>query len=556
MKKIYLFLIVFLFPGIAVVAQNQKASKAQLGTSKNACVNCARVMNGSDTLLESIRMDSCGLNYTTASIKLSQRVPQPGSPQPADLDISGIPCNFAIVKAYVWASSSGTGIPFNIDIINPQGVNSSHPVTQIGSGPDKCWGFQGTYSYRGDVTSAITGNGTYTISGVPVTSSDDIDGLTMMIIYKDLLATYEGHIVIADGASVELGFPTTQSIVNINACDTSTFAKGFMAVGDMQNIGSVYSIANQPPFTAVEDWWDYFDTTIAPIVPSVNTSSTTLVTNGDCYNMVMIGVYYQTTSCNVCIPQATQTFPVQTTGTQGCPGSLASATATPNGGQAPYSYTWQPGGQTTSTATNLPPGNYIVYVTDSGGCALGSDTITIQNYPAPQAQFTLSPADQASFPGQLCMTDATAGSTNWLWTVDGTTTYTTPSACYSLQDTGQICVRLFVSDANGCSDTAEACIAVVGEGIISMPNIFTPNADGVNDLFIPTFSGMKSIKCTIYNRWGAKVYEWDGLTGSWNGTTSNNQEAADGVYYYTLTAVDIQDKEAVLQGFVHLIREK
>jgi gliding motility-associated-like protein len=272
--------------------------------------------------------------------------------------------------------------------------------------------------------------------------------------------------------------------------------------------------------------------------------------------MVMIGIYYQTNSCNICIPQTVQTFDVETNETQACPGGLASATATPNGGTAPYSYTWQPSAQTGQTANNLPPGTYVVFVTDSGGCASGTDSVSIVNSPAPNAQFILSPSPVANFPGQVCMTDVTSGAASWVWTVDNTTQFTSSSACYTLLDTGTICIELIVTDTNGCLDTAESCVTAISEGMITTPNVFTPNADGVNDVFAPTFTGMRSMSCVIYNRWGSEVYEWEGLNGSWNGKTGSGQDVADGVYYYVFTAIDLQDKKITQQGFVQLIREK
>ncbi|HET6991374.1 MAG TPA: gliding motility-associated C-terminal domain-containing protein, partial [Bacteroidia bacterium] len=90
----------------------------------------------------------------------------------------------------------------------------------------------------------------------------------------------------------------------------------------------------------------------------------------------------------------------------------------------------------------------------------------------------------------------------------------------------------------------------------SIPNVFTPGADGNNDNFIITSTGMKSLTCDIYNRWGELIYSWDGTTGGWDGKTKSGNYAVDGVYYYTAHLVDFSDKTYDESGFVELVKEK
>jgi gliding motility-associated-like protein len=539
------------------LSAQQSAGPVSGGMSGGACLNCVQVQNGSGVLGEIYRRDTCGLNYVTASEKVSQRVSPPGPVQPITVAISGMPSCAIIERAFVWADASGTGVAININITNPAGNTGTFPMTLIGSGQDKCWGYAGTHSYRADIpASAIAGNGNYVFSGFPVGATDDVDGFTFMIIYRDPAATWEGHIVIKDGAIVQIGSNSSDTIFNLNVCDTSVAnERAFMAIGDLQNVGSAYLFNNGPLVTYTEDWWDFFDGPTSPFWPSQTQSIFTVASSGDCYNIVMTGIYYQTANCNVCVPQPPGTLSLQTTGTSACPGGTMSATTTPTSGNPPYSYLWQPGGQTTPTINNLTAGTYTVYVTDGTGCSAGTDTVTVTNHPAPIGQFALSPSPTASYPGQLCFNDQTPAGAAWLWQVD-TATFVTSSACYTLTDTGNICVQLIVTDANGCLDTVVQCVRVLGEGSIWAPNVFTPNGDGNNDVFLPTWQLMASIKCTIYDRWGMKMYEWDGLTGSWDGRSMNGKEASDGVYYYVIDAVDLQGTAKNLTGFVHLIRPR
>ena len=93
-----------------------------------------------------------------------------------------------------------------------------------------------------------------------------------------------------------------------------------------------------------------------------------------------------------------------------------------------------------------------------------------------------------------------------------------------------------------------ACTDYVPENII-IPNVFTPNADNINDTFIiknlPTDATVH-----IYNRWGALVAEWNKPDGSWDGRTKGGSLVSAGVYYYIVTQPDGERKK----GFVEVIK--
>ena len=73
---------------------------------------------------------------------------------------------------------------------------------------------------------------------------------------------------------------------------------------------------------------------------------------------------------------------------------------------------------------------------------------------------------------------------------------------------------------------------------ISIPNVFTPDADGVNDFFRIRTVGYESLTCRIFNRYGATVYVFEGLNGSWDGFTHAGDKVTPGVYYVNVEATD------------------
>jgi gliding motility-associated-like protein len=88
----------------------------------------------------------------------------------------------------------------------------------------------------------------------------------------------------------------------------------------------------------------------------------------------------------------------------------------------------------------------------------------------------------------------------------------------------------------------------------SMPNVFTPNNDGINDFFKPiSFKGIKQGKMTILNRWGQTVFETEDMINGWDGS-DNNKQCSDGVYYWFVTYTNIFDETKTETGFLTLIR--
>jgi gliding motility-associated-like protein len=81
---------------------------------------------------------------------------------------------------------------------------------------------------------------------------------------------------------------------------------------------------------------------------------------------------------------------------------------------------------------------------------------------------------------------------------------------------------------------------------VIIPNVFTPNGDGMNDLFVLNFPYEK---VEIYNRWGQKLFESNNNEAFWNGRTTSSNEVPEGTYYYIITA-----KEKTYKGFIQLLR--
>ncbi|MES2679668.1 MAG: T9SS type A sorting domain-containing protein [Bacteroidota bacterium] len=381
---------VFLF--ICGLADAQVGNPSVPGT---VCQNCPSkgsggqaVMNGTASIATSYTMSACGLNFTQASIDLHQRAVSPnstpGAVQPATMTISGIPPCSYVVKAFLYIGVIGNGVPFTPSLV-AGGDTQPVPLTLIGTDQSPCWSQTGTFIYKGDVTAFVTGNGNYTISGVPVfPSATDAEGATLFVIYSDLSQSYTGNIVIADGCQVNVGINNVgNSISGFSVCGTPTLTSNFMIIGDLQGLAPCHLSLNTPTTTpnytttpSNDKVWDFFSAPGAPASIGQSTASYGLQnTGGDCLFLTLAGMYYRT-SCLTCLTQA----PLTVTATAAaCP---SGATVAVSGGIAPYTYTWTGTSQTTSVVTGLSAGNYTVKVADVTGCSLGNATFVVNASPA------------------------------------------------------------------------------------------------------------------------------------------------------------------------------
>lgn len=144
---------------------------------------------------------------------------------------------------------------------------------------------------------------------------------------------------------------------------------------------------------------------------------------------------------------------------------------------------------------------------------------------------------------------------NFSWTFgDGTgTNIIDPNHIFNVG--GTFTVILTITDAeSGCTDTAMVTIRVEDDLIISVPNVFTPNGDGRNDLYHIKISGAKSAEGYIYNRWGQLLFSWDALNASWDGKASNGEDCPDATYYYLIKVIDNKDKDHIFPGYLLIIR--
>jgi gliding motility-associated-like protein len=118
------------------------------------------------------------------------------------------------------------------------------------------------------------------------------------------------------------------------------------------------------------------------------------------------------------------------------------------------------------------------------------------------------------------------------------------------------CYTIVAVDFNGNESTSAEVVCVNNCPVFELPNAFTPNGDGQNDLYKPLRSRfIETINFKVFNRWGQVVFTTNDPQINWNGQNQTGKSVSDGVYYYTCEAFESQNHSPiVLSGYIELIR--
>ncbi|MCW3072138.1 MAG: C-terminal target protein [Bacteroidetes bacterium] len=201
---------------------------------------------------------------------------------------------------------------------------------------------------------------------------------------------------------------------------------------------------------------------------------------------------------------------------------------------------------------------YSITCTDANGC-VGTTTVpaAISVSPVPVAAMSVSPSGVVPANTAITFTDISTSGGSQAWDfgdpASASNTSFLSSDIHTYANEGTYCVTLVSANTSGCADTASECIVVANDATVNIPNIFTPNGDGNNDVFFISSTGVKELTCTIYDRWGLKIAELSSVNAGWDGRTTSGNIASDGVYYFILDIKGLNDKTIEKQGFVQLL---
>ncbi|MBX3165181.1 MAG: gliding motility-associated C-terminal domain-containing protein [Bacteroidetes bacterium] len=199
-------------------------------------------------------------------------------------------------------------------------------------------------------------------------------------------------------------------------------------------------------------------------------------------------------------------------------------------------------------------GNYTVHVSvnDQNNCQ-SSFVTQLTVYPQPVADFEFTPKEPVENADEVKFINTSKGAEFYAWSfsdINQSSYEKTPSILY--KDAGTYVIALIAQSSKECLDTVVKTIYVHPEFNAYVPDIFTPNGDNLNDVFMPVTHGAVHYHLSVFDRWGHKVFETTDLTKGWDGTFKGEPAKAD-VYVWKIVISNIKE-EKELKGTVVLQR--
>ena len=344
------------------------------------------------------------------------------------------------------------------------------------------------------------------------------------------------------------GFPTPLTV------NTGTNAAVWYSAGTVVNTGSSFT----PPAGLPVGTYTYSVIDSIPAVngcinapQSANTVTLTLVVNAN-PSIDVSGAIEDTAKC-------------------GQPTGGVNGIANAVGGKPYIHYQWTgPGTTVADTLPNLSNvsvgGTYNLQITDANGChaagtgALGVNTFTVPAIVSPVASFSTSPSPATGgVPLTVVFTNqSTVGVTNstgYVWNFgDGSpnSNALSPTHTYTMANTYSATLTAY----NGSCASSPLNVIIIADvpTTIIIPNIFSPNGDGKNDEFFIVNTGMTSLNCQIFSRWGQLLATLTSPQQSWDGLAPNGDKAPEGTYMFILEAQGLDGKIYKQQGTLMLVR--
>lgn len=127
---------------------------------------------------------------------------------------------------------------------------------------------------------------------------------------------------------------------------------------------------------------------------------------------------------------------------------------------------------------------------------------------------------------------------------------------YEFRESGSFLVQLYVTPIGEQQAELVTTITVsIANSLLEMPNAFSPNGDGINDIYKAKSNHRSIIEfhAYIFNRWGQKIYDWTDIDGGWDGTWHGKQ-VKDGTYYVLVKARGADGRNYNIKRDVNILR--
>ena len=185
-------------------------------------------------------------------------------------------------------------------------------------------------------------------------------------------------------------------------------------------------------------------------------------------------------------------------------------------------------------------------------------------YASPVASFYADPPKTSILDPNINFINTSQGATSYFWdfgdpAAQGTTNTSylmNPSHTYGF--VGEYKVNLMAISDRGCKDIASLLVEITPDFALYVPNTFTPDGNGLNDMFQPMGVGIdeEDYRMDIFDRWGENIFTSNNFRKGWDGTVKGGSKTApQGVYTYKMMVKDLQGNKHPKIGHVTVIRQ-
>ncbi len=224
--------------------------------------------------------------------------------------------------------------------------------------------------------------------------------------------------------------------------------------------------------------------------------------------------------------------------TLACSGQQGTIDVTVANGTAPYSFQWN-NGATSEDIRDATAGTYTVTIRDVHNCSFDTSFVVTANNSFSVTATSNSPVTIGQ-PAELHAVSTGSDMVTYSWTPGVSCVTCKDVTVTPVQET---IYTVVATDTNGCVATDTVRIDVSDETNLFLPNAFTPNGDGNNDI-LQLYGNLASIKyfqLLIFDRWGEKVFETNDASFNWDGTYKG-EKLQSSVYLYVMKTVMVDGK--------------
>lgn len=145
-----------------------------------------------------------------------------------------------------------------------------------------------------------------------------------------------------------------------------------------------------------------------------------------------------------------------------------------------------------------------------------------------------SPAEIAGPEAEIRFYNKSSGAVSWVWDFGDGAFSEWKDPIHLYKNPGKYVVTLTADNGRGCRQSLSKGPFLIFMPEFSVPNVFTPNGDGIHDVFRVNYTGDEAFQIQIFDRWGNKQFETRNKEQHWNGTDLNGSDCVPGTYYYSI----------------------